>query len=122
MIFAVVCAGSFYCYRAGLLALAGLIIYGVVIFVLYMRIKPVVLSELVNFALDYGQVQKSLLHELEIPYGVLDENGNLLWANAKMKEIADVKAAERGIANLFPELKKEQSAVRRCKGCRNVSY
>lgn len=90
--------------KAGLISLAALIIYTLIILALYMQIKSVVVSELVNFALDYGQVQKALLHELEIPYGVLDENGRLLWANAKLKEITDIRAGSKGIQHIFPDL------------------
>ena len=75
-----------------------------------------------NFALDYGQVQSTLLHELEIPYGVLDENGVLLWANARFKEIVDTKLASKGIANLFPELTKEQLPVGNQKSVCHISY
>ena len=34
--------------------------------------KPAIMEELINFGLQFGQVQKKLLHELEVPYGVLD--------------------------------------------------
>lgn len=108
--------------RAGVVVLAGVLVYGIIMIILYSKIKPVVLSELVNFALDYGQVQKSLLHELEIPYGVLDENGVLLWANAKLKEIADTRLAAKGIANLFPELTKEKLPVGDKKAVCHISY
>lgn len=108
--------------KAGVVVLAGVLVYGIIMIILYSKIKPVVLSELVNFALDYGQVQKSLLHELEIPYGVLDENGVLLWANARFKEIVDTKLASKGIANLFPELTKEQLPVGNQKSVCHISY
>lgn len=108
--------------RAGVVVLAGVLVYGIIMIILYSKIKPVVLSELVNFALDYGQVQKSLLHELEIPYGVLDENGVLLWANARFKAIVDTKLASKGIANLFPELTKEQLPVGNQKSVCHISY
>ena len=108
--------------KAGVVVLAGVLVYGIIMIILYSKIKPVVLSELVNFALDYGQVQKSLLHELEIPYGVLDENGVLLWANARFKAIVDTKLASKGIANLFPELTKEQLPVGNQKSVCHISY
>ena len=39
--------------------------------------KPAIMEELINFGLQYGQIQKKLLHELEIPYGVLDSSGKI---------------------------------------------
>ena len=43
--------------------------------------KPAITEELINFGLEYGQVQKKLLHDLEVPYGVLDASGKLMWGN-----------------------------------------
>lgn len=123
ILFAAVTAAIFFIdYRAGIVAFSGVAVYGIVMGVMYTKIKPVVVSELVNFALDYGQVQRSLLHKLEIPYGVLDETGALLWANAKMQEIADTKLAAKGIENLFSELTKDKLPSDGEKTICNISY
>ena len=39
--------------------------------------KPIIMNELVSFATQYGQIQKVLLRELELPYAMLDEEGRL---------------------------------------------
>ena len=36
------------------------------------RNKPVLVNELINFATQYGTVQKQLLNEFEIPYALVD--------------------------------------------------
>ena len=43
------------------------------------------MKELVSFAAEYGQVQRQMLEEFSIPYGLLDIDGkcggyNLQWA------------------------------------------
>ena len=47
---------------------------------IYFYLKPfLLLDELVNFAIEFAQVQHNLIHDLEIPYAILDETGKLLW-------------------------------------------
>ena len=38
--------------------------------------KPIIMNELVSFATQYGQIQKVLLRELELPYAMLDEEND----------------------------------------------
>ena len=73
--------------KAGFVALAASLVYAVCMFALYYTVRREVALELVNFALDYGQVQKTLLEELKVPYGVLDEHGRFLWVNHQLKEL-----------------------------------
>lgn len=91
-------------YKAGFIALLCLICYIIAALMIYYRIKPIIVSELVNFALEYGQVQKALLYDLQVPYAVLDGQGKLLWANRSFDEIANEKPGFKGIDHIFPEL------------------
>ena len=95
-------------YKCGFIAALGLICYVIAALIIYSRIKPIIISELVNFALEYGQVQKSLLYDLQVPYAVLDDQGKLLWANKSFDEMADERAGIKGIDHLFPEITKEK--------------
>ena len=36
--------------------------------------KPIIMNELVSFATQYGQIQKVLLRELELPYGLMPDS------------------------------------------------
>lgn len=87
--------------KAGIVAAFGLIIYVVIAAVIYHRIRPVIVSELVNFALDYGQVQKALLYDLQVPYVILDNQGKLLWANKSFDELASEKDRDEGNSSYF---------------------
>ena len=60
---------------AALLVSIFLGIYLIVVVISYNVNKPVLVNELINFATQYGTVQKKLLNEFEIPYALLDYNG-----------------------------------------------
>ena len=49
---------------------------------LYFHRRPVLLNELISFATQYGQVQKSLMKNFALPYALLDAEGKILWMNA----------------------------------------
>ena len=68
-------------YRAGII-LSGFIVFYFAI-VLYMMFynKPVIMNELISFATQYGQIQRRLLRDLELPHALLDETGKIIWTN-----------------------------------------
>ena len=95
--------------KAGIMAGIFSLLYLFVMLILYFLKKPKLNSELVKFAAAYGQVQRQLLKELIIPYGILDIEGHLLWANDELFNIiGQEKPANRSITNVFPEILKEQ--------------
>lgn len=74
----------------------------------YLRSKPILMNEMVNFATQYGTVQKQLLNELELPYALLDYNGRFLWMNAQFTELTGKdKSYHKSITTIFPNLTKE---------------
>lgn len=109
-------------YKCGLIALAALVCYIIAALVINGRVKPIIISELVNFALEYGQVQKNLLFDLQIPYAVLDEQGHLLWANKSFHEMTQEKSSVKGIEHIFPEITKDKLPTGEDKAIIPVSY
>lgn len=84
------------------------ILYVIVVFFLYSYNKPLLLNELVNFATEYGSVQKKLLDEFEIPYALLDHDGKILWLNQQFIEFSGKdKNYHKTINGIFPVLTKE---------------
>lgn len=72
------------------------------------RMKPVLIEELVNFATQYGTVQKQLLNEFEIPYALLDYNGKFLWVNEQFTEMTGKdKNYHKSVSTVFPSITKE---------------
>lgn len=96
-------------YRSGLMLTAALLLYFAVIFALMFYNKPIIMNELISFATQYGQIQKRLLREMEIPYALLDENGRVVWTNkAFEKVIHKEKGYHKSIATVFPDLSKDR--------------
>ena len=79
---------SFMDVRSGLIVSLFTVLYLVVTFTLYFYNKPIIMSELISFATEYGQIQKKLLRDLDIPYALLDENGKVMWTNPYLSSIA----------------------------------
>lgn len=108
--------------KAGFIALAASLVYAVCMFALYYTVRREVALELVNFALDYGQVQKTLLEELKVPYGVLDEHGRFLWVNHQLKELTGASPIMKSVDHFFKEIDSEHLPKDDEKVIINVKY
>ena len=96
-------------YRAGLLLGAFTIFYFAVTLTLYFYNKPLIVNELVSFATQYGQIQKKLLRELELPYALLDDTGKVIWTNQAFENIVkQPKGFNKSIMALFPSITREK--------------
>lgn len=94
--------------RAGLVCSAFLAAYILIVWLVYRHNKPFVLNELIDFATQYGTVQKRLLKEFEIPYALMDASGKLLWMNSAFCELTGKeKAYHKSITSIFPAITKE---------------
>ncbi|MCU6762954.1 Bifunctional oligoribonuclease and PAP phosphatase nrnA [uncultured Roseburia sp.] len=95
--------------KAGVFGTVCVGVYFVIVLAAYQYHKPVILNELIDFATQYGTVQKRLLNEFEIPYGLLDSNGRILWMNKEFSRITGKeKRYNKSIASIFPEMTREQ--------------
>ena len=84
-------------------------VYFVIALILFVFKRPYIVGELVRFAADHGQVQHSFVKELDVPYGILDTEGHLVWANNELKDIVKYeKTARMSVQNVFEELSLEQ--------------
>lgn len=90
---------------AGLIIIGAGAVYVVVALVMYFFHKPVVMHDLINFAVDYAKVQKVLLRDLAIPYGLMDIDGNILWLNKEMETLFDDRDVKgQNVSGIFAEL------------------
>lgn len=98
--------------KAGILMSIFVCIYIAIVAVLYYYNRQILVNELINFATGYGQIQKKLLQELEIPYTLLDENGRVVWMNNAFRNVVGkTKDYKKSITNLFPTLTKDKFPV-----------
>ncbi|MGL5259592.1 MAG: DHH family phosphoesterase [Lachnospiraceae bacterium] len=89
-----------------------LILYFSIIGYLLLNTKPYIINELVSFATEYGQIQRKLLKELELPYLILDEKGKIVWLNkAFEREINISRGYSKSISSIFPELIREKLPI-----------
>ena len=95
--------------RAGGMVTAFLLVYFVCVLMVFLRNKPVLTREMINFATQYATVQKRLLNNFEVPYALLDVNGRILWLNKKFAEVTGKgKEYHKSIFSIFPSITKEQ--------------
>lgn len=96
-------------YRAGLLLGFFTVFYFAVTLTLYFYNKPVIINELVSFATQYGQIQKRLLRELELPHALLDDTGKVIWTNQAFENvIRQPKGYSKSIMSLFPSITRDR--------------
>lgn len=89
-------------HQAGILMGVFLLVHLIFSIVVSFYSKPAITEELINFGLEYGQVQKKLLHDLEVPYGVLDASGKLMWGNEALSSLVGSLAVRKNIQAIFP--------------------
>lgn len=94
--------------KAGLVGTVFVAVYFLVAWLSYRYNKTAALNELIDFATQYGTVQKRLLNEFEIPYGLMDSSGKLLWMNQAFSELTGKeKQYHKCISAIFPPITKE---------------
>ena len=99
----------FFDYRAGILLTCFTILYISIIMFLLHHNKPIILNELISFATEYGQIQRKLLRELELPYVLLDDSGKVIWTNKAFEQVVHKrKGYKKSIATLFPEMTRDK--------------
>lgn len=94
--------------EAGVIMSVFTLLYIIIVVVMMSFIRPGLMMELVSFATEYGQIQKQLLKELELPHALLDETGKLIWANKAFEQVVGKEQAhKKPIFTIFPEISKE---------------
>ena len=95
--------------RAGALVSIFVAAYILIVVFLYFHSRAVIMNELISFATQYGQVQKTLLKEFIVPYALLDYNGKILWMNDAFAALSGKNRRYRkSVTNLFPELTRDK--------------
>ncbi len=96
-------------YRAGLILTCFAIFYFAIVLSLLLYNKPIIMNELISFATQYGQIQRRLLRDLDLPHALLDEDGKIIWTNiAFEKALHKEKGYRKSITSLFPMITKEK--------------
>ena len=95
--------------NAGLILSAFVIVYLIVTLFLFKLNRSVIMNELISFATEYGQIQKKLLKDLELPYALLDDTGKIIWVNHNFEKVSGYKRGNsKPISSIFKEISKEK--------------
>lgn len=94
--------------KAGIVMSVFTVVYIVVALWLYTYKRRRLLNGLVEFSAEYAWMQKQLLSDMMLPYGLADENGHLVWMNKALVDVLkEEKASKKNLQTLFPEITKE---------------
>lgn len=95
--------------RAGLLLMAFVCFYFAIVVFMLIYNRPVIMNELISFATHYGQIQKRLLRELELPHALLDENGKIVWTNKAFEDLVHKpKGYNKSITSIFSNITRDK--------------
>lgn len=98
-----------YDHKAGIAGIFYVVLYVIISSLLFFSCRKRIQHDLVEFAMNYGQLQMEIVENLTIPYAILSEDGRMLWGNDEfVKVIVNKKAAKRNISNVFPEITEER--------------
>lgn len=96
-------------YRAGLLLTGYTVFYFIITLTLYFYNKPIIMNELISFATEYGQIQRKLLRDLDVPYALLDDGGKVIWTNIAFENVIhQPKGYSKSITSLFPTITRDR--------------
>lgn len=92
-------------FKAGAMATVFTAIYAVFAVLLYFTKRSAIFNELISFATQYGQIQKSLLRDFALPYALLDQTGKILWMNKEFQYLTGKdKSYHRFLGGIFQEI------------------
>lgn len=90
---------------AGSIMSIATIVYMIISVAVYFYFKPRVMEGMVRFASNYTQVQKHLLEDLQLPYGLIDGAGRILWFNKQLQQLVDGQTLGfKSITSVFPDI------------------
>ena len=109
--------------KAGLVMSGFVLVYFLIAITVFYLKRHKIASELVHYAMDYGQVQKQLLKELALPYAILDVEGRMQWGNDAFLEIInEKKTVRKSITNIFPEITEDKLPAREKDESIHITY
>ena len=109
--------------QAGLICTGLAVVYLVIAGWFYVVKRPLIMRELLLFAVNHAQIQKQLLSDLDVPYALLDEQGRILWVNHAFSGVVRKdKNWKRKLSDLFPELQDKELSPFEEEKIYDVSY
>ncbi len=103
--FLVIVIGLFFInIRAGVFGLVALIIYSLALLIFFLLKHGMMTQSMVEFASGYAQMQKRLLDGFSVPYGLVDENGRIIWMNITLAGLLGKENINKSLSAVFDGL------------------
>lgn len=93
--------------RGALILLPFILIAAAFALLLYFTRQSKLQGALQAYAIGASEVHTTIFDEMPMPYCMVDERGNVLWANRSFREIAGNRPDARNILQMFPNIHKE---------------
>ena len=93
--------------RGALILLPFILIATAFALLLYFTRQSKLQGALQAYAIGASEVHTTIFDEMPMPYCMVDERGNVLWANRSFREIAGNRPDTRNILQMFPNIHKE---------------
>ena len=93
--------------RAALILLPFLLMASAFALMLYFTRQSKLQGALQAYAIGASEVHTAIFDEMPMPYCMVDERGNVLWANRSFQEIAGNRPDARNILQMFPNIHKD---------------
>ncbi len=102
-------AAFLYSPKAGIIVGGIALLYIIIAAALYFSSKSAIMYGLMDFATSYGQVQRQLLKEFDLPYALLDDSGRFVWQNEAFATVFKKdNFFKKSVTSLVPELTKDK--------------
>ena len=87
-------------------------VYALLAIAIYIFGKVGFKAELTRYALEVADTEAVMLNELEVPYAIVDEKGNIYWFNDAFYDISNSENVDKkSLLAIFPELENTLSSM-----------
>ena len=93
--------------RAGVVMSLATFVYIILMLSIAIKYNSNVTKRLIDFGSAYSLVQRQMLKEMDVPYGLIDENGKILWTNNQFDTLFEKSVLNKNIMNIFEGIKPE---------------
>ena len=80
-----------------------LVLYVLAVAIINFGKKKYISNSIIEFASSYAHMQKQMLDTFAVPYGLMDENGKMIWFNNAFAQMLEKDGTHRAISSIFPE-------------------
>lgn len=89
-----------------------LVVYIIMAIFIYIFGKVGFKTEITRYAMEIADTEAEMLNEMEVPYAIVDEKGNIYWCNNAFYDISNSENVDRkSMLSVFPELENALSTI-----------